>query len=81
VSTSHDKAAVDEYQALEILKIIALLVKKPKILQNTYRMEENGGKKIHDFFHLIKQTYLLREQCFNVLYVHKNRFWVGISRA
>jgi hypothetical protein len=58
VSTSHDTAAVDEYQALEILKIIVLIVKKPKILQNTHGKEEKGVKKFHAFCNL------LREQCF-----------------
>jgi hypothetical protein len=61
VSTSHDKAAVDEYQALEILKIIVLIVKKAKkFTEHPYE----GRKNFHAFCHLIKQIYLLREQCF-----------------
>jgi hypothetical protein len=55
VSTSHDKAAVDEYQALEILKIIVFKVKKLKILQNTHRKEEKGEKNIMLFAILLSK--------------------------
>jgi hypothetical protein len=40
VSTSHDKAAVDESQALEMLKIIVLIVKSLK-----FRRTPIGRKK------------------------------------